>query len=94
MPPDDNRLQGMRANVTDDIIRQTIQKAAELDCPVLVHAEDYEGCACGMQTAREKGQDGLAAWSASRHPQHEAKAIRAVCGVWTAVRLPPCILFI
>lgn len=79
MPPDYNRLQDTKVNVTDDIVKGTVQKAASLNCPVLVHAEDYEACTCGIKTAQEKGQDGLSAWSASRDPQYEAKAISSVC---------------
>ena len=80
MPPHLARLQDARVDVTDEIVEGTVRRAAELNCPVLVHAEDYESCACGIKTAREKKRDGLSAWSASRDPQSEAKAIRTVCG--------------
>lgn len=79
MPPGENRLQDAEVDVTGEIVEGTVRRAAELNCPVLVHAEDHESCACGIKTAREKGRDGLAAWSASRDPQYEAKAIGAVC---------------
>ena len=48
-----------------------------MNCPVLVHAEDYESCSCGIKTAK-KNQDGLNAWSESRSPKFEAKAISQV----------------
>ena len=79
MAPNSSTLEEAVVNVTDDIIEMTIQKAASLGCPVLVHAEDYESCACGIKTAKEKKQDGLSAWSESRSPEFEAKAIKTVC---------------
>ncbi|MCH8973205.1 MAG: amidohydrolase family protein, partial [Thaumarchaeota archaeon] len=47
-------------------------------CPVLVHAEDYESCSCGIKIAKEKKKDGLSAWSQSRSPDSEVKAIQTV----------------
>lgn len=79
IPPNSFKLQEARVDVTNDIIEAIVKKAASLQCPVLVHAEDYESCACGIKTAREKQQDGLAAWSKSRDPKYEAKAIKTVC---------------
>ncbi len=79
MDPGSSGLNGAHVDVTDEIVRGTIKRAAELGCPVLVHAEDYESCACGIKTAKEKRMDGLSAWSASRSPEYEAKAISAVC---------------
>ncbi len=78
MPPDSSALVAAQVDVTDEIVEQTVKAAAELDCPVLVHAEDYESCGCGIKTAKEKHQDGLSAWSSSRSPEFEAKAIKTV----------------
>ena len=78
MPPDSPNLVPAQVNVTDELVEQTVKAAAELGCPVLVHAEDYESCGCGIKTAKEKNQDGLSAWSSSRSPEYEAKAIKTV----------------
>ena len=78
MPPYSSELVAAEVNVTDDIVEQIVKTAASLDCPVLVHAEDYESCGCGIKTAKEKHQDGLSAWSESRSPEYEAKAIKTV----------------
>lgn len=78
MPPNSYELVAANVDVTDEIVEQTVKTAASLGCPVLVHAEDYESCGCGIQTAREKKQDGLSAWSESRSPEFEAKAIKIV----------------
>ncbi|AFS80096.1 dihydropyrimidinase [Candidatus Nitrosopumilus koreensis AR1] len=78
MPPNSSELVAANVNVTDEIVEQTVKTAASLGCPVLVHAEDYESCGCGIKTAREKKQDGLSAWSESRSPEFEAKAIKTV----------------
>ena len=80
MPPDSTELVAANVDVTDEIVEGTVRTAASLGCPVLVHAEDYESCGCGIRTAREKKRDGLSAWSESRSPESEAKAIRTVCG--------------
>ncbi len=79
MPPYSSKLSPATVNVDNKIVEETVKKAAELKCPVLVHAEDYESCACGIKTAQEKNQDGLSAWSESRSPEFEAKAIQTVC---------------
>lgn len=78
MPPNSSQLVAAQVDVTEDIVEQTVKTAAELGCPVLVHAEDYESCGCGIKTAKEKKQDGLSAWSESRSPEFEAKAIKTV----------------
>lgn len=78
MPPNSSELVAANVDVTDEIVEQTVKTAASLGCPVLVHAEDYESCGCGIKTAREKKQDGLSAWSESRSPEFEAKAIKTV----------------
>jgi len=78
MDPGTHRLYEARVNVTDGLVRSIVRQAAQLGCPVLVHAEDYESCACGIRTEREGRRDGLAAWSRGRSPEYEAKAIAAV----------------
>ncbi len=78
IPPGSSGLVAAQVEVTDEIVEKTVMTAASLGCPVLVHAEDYESCGCGIRTAQEKKQDGLSAWSHSRSPESEAKAIRTV----------------
>jgi len=78
MPPNSSKLVASQVDVTDEIVEQTVKTAASLGCPILVHAEDYESCGCGIKTAKEKNQDGLSAWSNSRSPESEAKAIKTV----------------
>ncbi len=78
MSPNSSKLIVAQVDVTDKIVEQTVKAAASLGCPVLVHAEDYESCGCGIKTAKEKKEDGLSAWSKSRSPEFEAKAIKTV----------------
>jgi len=54
MPPNSSQLDAAQVDVTDEIVEQTVKTAASLGCPVLVHAEDYESCGCGIKTAKEK----------------------------------------
>ncbi len=78
IPPNSSQLVVSQVDVTDEIVEQIVKTAASLGCPILVHAEDYESCGCGIKTAKEKKQDGLSAWSNSRSPESEAKAIKTV----------------
>ena len=78
MSPNSSKIDAAQVDVTDEIVEQTVKTAASLGCPVLVHAEDYESCGCGIKTAKEKKQDGLHAWSESRSPEFEAKAIKTI----------------
>ena len=78
MPPNSSKLVSATVNVTNEIVEQIVKAAASLKCPVLVHAEDYESCGCGIKTAKEKKKDGLSAWSESRSPEYEVKAIKTV----------------
>ena len=78
MPPNSSSLVSDTVNVTNEIVEQTVKTAASLKCPVLIHAEDYESCGCGIKTAKEKKKDGLSAWSESRSPEYEVKAIKTV----------------
>jgi len=79
MSPYTSELESANVDVNNQIVEETVKNAASLGCPVLVHAEDYESCACGIKTAKEKNSDGLSAWSESRSPEFEAKAIKTVC---------------
>ena len=78
MSPNSSKIDEAQVDVTDEIVEQTVKTAASLGCPVVVHAEDYESCGCGIKTAKEKKQDGLHAWSESRSPEFEAKAIKTI----------------
>ncbi len=78
MSPYSSKLSEATVDVNDKLVEETVKTAALLRCPVLVHAEDYESCACGIKTAKEKKRDGLPAWSESRSPEFEAKAIKTV----------------
>ena len=78
MPPNSSSLVASKVNVTDELVEKIVKNAAQLGCPVLVHAEDYESCGCGIKKAKEKNQDGLSAWSSSRSPEFEAKSIKTI----------------
>ena len=79
MNPGEEKLISAEVNVTNELVEKIVKKAASLNCPVLVHAEDYQDCACGMKTQKEKNNDGLNAWSESRSPNFEAKSIQTIC---------------
>lgn len=76
MQPGEKSLREERVEMTKDMIEKIIAKAASLNCTVLVHAEDYQICSCGIKTAKEKKMDGLAAWSQSRPVESEVKSIK------------------
>jgi len=79
MNPGEEKLISSHVNVTNELVEKIVKRAAELKCPVLVHAEDYQECACGMKTEKEKKHDGLNSWSESRSPDFEAKSIKIIC---------------
>ena len=78
MNPGETKLIESHVDVNDEIIENVVKNAAYLKCPVLVHAEDYQECACGIKTAKEENRDGLNAWSESRSPDFEAKSIKKI----------------
>ena len=78
MQPEKNLLQEEHVEVTSEIVQKVVKNASLLGCPVLVHAEDYEECGCGIKKAREKNLDGLHAWSESRPSESEIKSIKTI----------------
>lgn len=90
MPPGSSELAEARVEVGAETVGAVVRNAAALGLPVLVHAEDYESCSCGMREAREGRRDGLGAWSDSRSPEYEAKAISEVSAL---ARLHGCTLY-
>ena len=78
MQPEKNLLQEEHVEVTSEIVQKVVKNASLLGCPVLVHAEDYEECGCGIKKAKEKNLDGLNAWSESRPSESEKKSIKMI----------------
>ncbi len=78
MEPGSISLSESKVEVNSEIVQRVVNSAASLGCPVLVHAEDYEMCGCGIKTAKEKNEDGLAAWAQSRSTQSEIKSIKTI----------------
>ena len=78
MEPQTNSLHEEKIEMNLEMVEKIISTAASLGCSVLVHAEDYQMCSCGIREAREKNRDGLGAWSESRPADSEIKSIRTV----------------
>ena len=78
MQPGKNLLQEQHVEVNSEIVQRVVEEAASLRCPLVVHAEDYEECACGIKKAKEKNLDGLPAWSKSRPTESESKSIKTI----------------
>ncbi|MDD9842526.1 MAG: dihydroorotase family protein [Thaumarchaeota archaeon] len=68
-----------QVNVDDALVADVLRRVSRTGLPVCVHAEDAESCACAMRESRDAGNDGLRAWSESRSPDYEARAIARVC---------------
>lgn len=81
MDPGASTLFDAQVQLESATIQRVCQNAAKLGCPVLVHAEDYQMCECGIKKAKDDHKDGLAAWSQSRPPDSEAKSIKKVCEI-------------
>lgn len=78
LQPGEKSLREEKIEINTEMVERIIASAASLNCPVLVHAEDYQMCSCGIKTAKEKKKDGLAAWSQSRPVESEVKSINTV----------------
>ena len=78
MQPGKNLLQEEHVEVNSEIVQKVVEKASSLGCPVLVHAEDFEQCECGIRKSKEKNLDGLAVWSQSRPYESESKSIKTI----------------
>lgn len=81
MDPGSSNLFDAQVQLEEPTIQKVCQNAAKLGCPVLVHAEDYQMCECGIKKAKQDHKDGLAAWSQSRPPDSEAKSIKKICEI-------------
>jgi len=79
MNPGENKLIEAKVDMNNEIVEKIVQHAALVNCPVLVHAEDYQECGCAIKTAKQKKQNGLHAWSQSRSPDFEVKSIKTIC---------------
>src|SRR5207245_3751519 len=75
MQPGEKSLREENVEMNTEMIERIITNAASLDCTVIIHAEDYQMCSCGMREAKEKKKDGLGAWSESRPVESEIKSI-------------------
>lgn len=75
MVPGKNALVEDRVETNSRMVEAVIKKAASLGCPVLIHAEDYQMCSCGIKEARARNKNGLGAWSESRPTESEVKSI-------------------
>ena len=78
MEPGTNSLREANVEVNSEIVKKVVETAASLHCPVLVHAEDYELCSCGIKKEKENKKDGLNSWSKSRAPESEVKSIKTI----------------
>lgn len=81
MDPGASDLFDTQVQLETSTIRKVLSNASKLGCPVLVHAEDYQMCECGIKKAKQNKQDGLAAWSESRSPDSEVKSIKKICEI-------------
>ncbi|MDE1866641.1 MAG: amidohydrolase family protein [Thaumarchaeota archaeon] len=75
MNPGQNLLVEEKVEVNTKIVERVINNASLLGCTVLIHAEDYQMCSCGIREAKTKNKNGLGAWSESRPVESEVKSI-------------------
>ena len=75
MQPGETSIHEEKVEINTEFVEKVIAKASALGCTVLVHAEDYQICSCGIREARSKNKNGLAAWSESRSVESEVKSI-------------------
>ncbi|HET6458717.1 MAG TPA: amidohydrolase family protein [Nitrosopumilaceae archaeon] len=90
MAPGSSSLDEEKVEMDLYMIEKIVSTAASLHCPVLVHAEDYQMCSCGIREGKEKKKDGLGAWSESRSVESEIKSIRTISKI---ARKVGCVLY-
>ena len=56
MKPGQNLLVEQKVEVNAKIVERVIHNASQLGCTVLVHAEDYQMCSCGIREAKKQKQ--------------------------------------
>jgi len=78
MQPGEISLNEESVEVNTKIAERVITMASSLRCTVLIHAEDYQICSCGIREAKAKNKNGLIAWSESRPVESEVKSITTV----------------
>jgi dihydropyrimidinase len=78
MDPGATELFESNVELKTNTINTVLKNASILGCPVLIHAEDYQMCECGIKKAKQNHKDGLPAWSESRPPDSEVKSIKKV----------------
>ena len=78
MDPGATELFEAQVQIEGATIDKVMANASRLGCPVLIHAEDYQMCECGIKKAKNGKKDGLPAWSESRPTDSEVKSIKKV----------------
>jgi dihydropyrimidinase len=64
--------------MTDDLLSAIVKQGSEAHSTLLLHAENPAICSEAMRKAKEKGLQGLKAWSECRPPSSEAESIAKV----------------
>ena len=66
------------AELTDELLSAIVKEGSKVHSTVLVHAENPGVCSERIQQGREKGMNGLKAWSDCRPPSSEAESVAKV----------------
>ncbi len=78
MDTNTDRLQESTVEINYELIKHVIKNASSLNCPVLVHAEDYTICSHNETKAQLENRDGLKTWSICRSEDSESIAIKNI----------------
>jgi dihydropyrimidinase len=80
LDPGTHGVKDREVNMTDDLLSAIVREGSKVDSAttILVHAEDPAICSEQMRIGKEKGLQGLKAWSDCRPPASEAKSIAKV----------------
>ena len=61
--------------MTDDLLSKIVEEGSAAHSTILVHAENPSTCSDHIRSGKEKGMDGLKAWSECRPPSSEADSV-------------------
>jgi dihydropyrimidinase len=78
LEPGTHGVKEVEVDMTDDLLSAIVKEGSKAHSTVLVHAENPEICSEHMHRGKERGTEGLKAWSDCRPPSSEAASVSKV----------------
>ena len=75
LEPGTRGVKEVEVDMTDDLLSAIVKEGAEAHATMLVHAENPAICSDKIRSGKDKGVDGLKAWSDCRPPSSEVESV-------------------